>query len=291
MAREADGREHGDRPRLDGRLPGGAGAVPELARRPALRPLRRREPPRLRRDRPGRVLRAAARPRRAADDLAADAAATSSPSTRSSRAYERIFSLHLSAKLSGTFASADARPRRLGGDRVRVIDTGTASAAIAMLALAIQRRLERGTTDEEIDALVERYRREQAGSSSPSTRSSTSQKGGRIGRAQRFAGALLNVKPILSIRDGEVVPVKRVRGNQKAFAEFARVFESTTTDATEPARRDRARRRARAAQALRETGRARTPAGRDRDRDDARRGRRHARRPGHGRLLLVPGRD
>ena len=53
-------------------------------------------------------------------------------------------------------------PRReqLGDGRVRAIDTETASASIAMLALAIQRRLERGTSDEEIDELVERYRRE-----------------------------------------------------------------------------------------------------------------------------------
>jgi fatty acid-binding protein DegV len=40
----------------------------------------------------------------------------------------------------------------------------------------------------------------------------------------------LNVKPILTIRDGEVVPLKRVRGNQKAFAEFRELFESTSTD-------------------------------------------------------------
>ena len=47
---------------------------------------------------------------------------------------------------------------------------------------------------------------------------------------RRFAGNLLNVKPILTIRDGEVVPLKRVRGNAKAFAEFRELFESTTTD-------------------------------------------------------------
>jgi fatty acid-binding protein DegV len=40
---------------------------------------------------------------------------------------------------------------------VRVIDSQSASVAITMLALAVQRRLDRGTTDEEIDALVERY--------------------------------------------------------------------------------------------------------------------------------------
>src|SRR3954454_19332526 len=65
--------------------------------------------------------------------------------------YERIFSLHLSARVSGTFESAESAAVELGDGRVRAIDTETASASIAMLALAIQRRLERGTSDEEID--------------------------------------------------------------------------------------------------------------------------------------------
>ncbi|HEU5243330.1 MAG TPA: DegV family protein, partial [Gaiellaceae bacterium] len=46
---------------------------------------------------------------------------------------------------------------------------------------------------------------------------------------------LLQVKPILSIRDGEVVPVKRVRGERKAFAELATTLEAETRD--EPAYR------------------------------------------------------
>jgi DegV family protein with EDD domain len=56
------------------------------------------------------------------------------------------------------------------------------------------------------------------------------QKGGRIGRAQALAGSLLHVRPILAIRDGEVVPVARARGRQKALEEFARVFLEATTD-------------------------------------------------------------
>src|SRR5919197_1603187 len=57
--------------------------------------------------------------------------------------YERIYVLALSAKLSGTFQSARTGAEVVDDDRVRVIDTEVASAAIAMLALAIQRRLER----------------------------------------------------------------------------------------------------------------------------------------------------
>src|SRR3954449_91801 len=75
-------------------------------------------------------------------------------------AYERILSVHIAGKLSGTIGSARVAAGELGGERVRTIDSESASAAIAMLGLAIQRRLERGTSDEEVDALVERYRRE-----------------------------------------------------------------------------------------------------------------------------------
>jgi DegV family protein with EDD domain len=55
-------------------------------------------------------------------------------------------------------------------------------------------------------------------------------KGGRIGRARALMGSLLNVKPILAIEDGEVVPVGRVRGRAKAFEEFRRRFEAATKD-------------------------------------------------------------
>lgn len=142
--------------------------------------------------------------------------------------YERIYSLHISAKLSGTFESARTAAAELG-DKVRVIDTETASAAITMLGLAMQRRLERGTTDEEVDELIDRYKRD-AGLLFTVDTLEFLRKGGRIGKAAAFAGNLLHIKPILAIEDGEVVPIKRVRGNQKAVLEFKRIFEEATTD-------------------------------------------------------------
>ena len=134
-AREPHRRQHCDRPRLDRRLPRRGGALPELARRAAVRQLRHRELPRRRRPHRAAVLRAAADRRRPADDVAADAgrlprllrgarAATSESfpctSPRSSRARSRA---------RGTAANM------LGDGRVRTIDTETASAAIAMLGI------------------------------------------------------------------------------------------------------------------------------------------------------------
>jgi DegV family protein with EDD domain len=144
--------------------------------------------------------------------------------------YERILSLHISSKLSGTFGSAQVAAGELGGDKVKVIDSETASAAIAMLGLAIQRRLERGTSEEEIDALAERYARESGLLFTVDTLEFLA-KGGRIGKAQKFAGQLLNIKPILGISDGVVEPIGRVRGSAKAFAEFQTRFCDATTDA------------------------------------------------------------
>ena len=143
--------------------------------------------------------------------------------------YERIFSIHIAATLSGTFQSAATAATQLGDGRVRTIDSETASAAITMLALAVQRRLERGTTDDEVDALVTRYLGEHGLLFTVDTLEFLA-RGGRIGRARALAGQLMNVKPILSIRGGEVAPVKRVRGRRKALQEFVGAFETQTRD-------------------------------------------------------------
>jgi DegV family protein with EDD domain len=143
--------------------------------------------------------------------------------------YDRILSLHIPLKLSGTVESARRAGEELGGGKVRAIDSGTVSAGLAMLALAVQQRLELGTTDEEVDALVARFRRDSRIVFTVDTLEYLA-KGGRIGKAAAMAGALLNIKPILGIRDGEVVALKRVRGNHRAFLEFVHAFEQESVD-------------------------------------------------------------
>jgi DegV family protein with EDD domain len=142
--------------------------------------------------------------------------------------YDRVYSLHISSALSGTYQSARAAAAEIG-DKMRVIDSETASAAIAMLGLAVQTRLDRGTTDEEIDAVIARFK-EDAGLIFTVDTLEFLRRGGRIGRASAWAGELLHVKPILTIKR-EVVPIKRVRGNRKAMQEFVSAFTLATSDA------------------------------------------------------------
>ena len=143
--------------------------------------------------------------------------------------YPRVYSLQVSAKVSGTLQSAELAAAEIGSGRVRVVDTASVSLGIAMLAHAIQRRLARGTTDDEVEALVERFRRESRVLFTVETLAYL-QRGGRIGRAAALAGSLLNLRPILAIEEGEVTAVARVRGREKAVAEFERRFEGETDD-------------------------------------------------------------
>jgi DegV family protein with EDD domain len=143
--------------------------------------------------------------------------------------YDRILCVLISGRLSGTVESARLAAEAAGNDRVTVIDSESVSGGIVILADAIQRRLERGATDEEIGEVVTRFKAESGLLFTVDTLDYLV-RGGRVGKAAGFAGELLSVKPILAIRDGEVVPLKRVRGRAKALGELERLFTEGTDD-------------------------------------------------------------
>ena len=143
--------------------------------------------------------------------------------------YEKVLCVMISAKLSGTAESARLGAESSGDERVTVIDSAVASGGTVILADALQRRLERGTTEEELLDAVERFKRDRGLLFTVETLEYLV-RGGRIGKAQGLAGQLLSVKPILAFDDGVVAPLKRVRGRAKALAELERLFVDATED-------------------------------------------------------------
>ncbi len=143
--------------------------------------------------------------------------------------YERILSIHISEKLSGTCQSAHLAAAD-GGGRVTVVDSQTVAAGIVLLAEALQERLEAGTSDEELAAVVDEHRREGRFVYTLQTLDYLV-RGGRVGRAAGLASQLLDTKPVIEIREGENAPVKRVRGRAKALAELERLFADSVRDA------------------------------------------------------------
>jgi DegV family protein with EDD domain len=143
--------------------------------------------------------------------------------------YERVFVVTISSKLSGTYGSANIAANVHGSARVVVVDGGTVSAGTVLLADAIQRRLERGTSDLELEAAVVGPDRRPEFVFTVATLEYLI-RGGRVSRAAGFAGSVMNTHPVLRITGGEIVAVKRALGRTRALAELERIFVGETPE-------------------------------------------------------------
>lgn len=129
---------------------------------------------------------------------------------------DTVVSIHISAKLSGTLQSANVAAQQVDGQRIRLIDSATVSAGLQLLVRAAVDDVRSGRDTESVaQATLQRCRR--AGIFVLLDTLTYLQRGGRIGRAQAFAGGLLNIKPLLTIEDGEVAPQARVRSRRKGI--------------------------------------------------------------------------
>ena len=101
-------------------------------------------------------------------------------------------------------------------DGVKVIDSELATGGTALLVDRMLERLDRGTPEEEFDAYIDRFVAEKTFYFLPTTLDQL-YKGGRIGRASHLMGTLLNIKPVLTIVEGEIDVYKKVRGVRQAL--------------------------------------------------------------------------
>ena len=138
----------------------------------------------------------------------------------------QIVSVHCSGKLSGTFNSATQAKAALGDDsQIEVVDSQIASAAQALAVLsAAQWAREMSDFQELVQRLRQSLNRYQTYFVVDTLE--FMQKGGRIGKASAFLGGMLKVKPILTVRDGEVHPVERPRSRERARSRLIELIRS-----------------------------------------------------------------
>lgn len=123
---------------------------------------------------------------------------------------DSVVSIHISQKLSGTMQSATLAAADFN-DRVRVIDSESASSSIASLACAAKRAVDSGKTVDEVVTDLAAMRPRQGMYALIGTLEYLV-RGGRAGRAQGLIGGVLHIKPMITVTDGEVAPAGRVRG-------------------------------------------------------------------------------
>jgi len=124
---------------------------------------------------------------------------------------DEILVVTLSKKLSGTYQSA------IGGGtsvkktcRIEVIDSETVAMGLGLIVMSAAKEAKKGVRLKELVEFVKQAKTRSHFIAYFDTLKYLA-KGGRIGKAQGLLGSLLSVKPLLTIREGEMAPVTRVR--------------------------------------------------------------------------------
>jgi len=144
---------------------------------------------------------------------------------------EEIASIHMTSKGSGAYQAAMAAKAMiveiLPRLKIEVIDTLNASMCHGWMAIEAARAVLANKTLFEV---VERVR-----SLMPITRmihTADTLKylymGGRIGRAKHLVGSLLNIKPLIGMEDGVIVPLGTARSRKQAYQSMVDMVEKAT---------------------------------------------------------------
>jgi DegV family protein with EDD domain len=146
------------------------------------------------------------------------------------RSTDQILSIHISSKLGQVISRArTAASDYLGRSKIVVVDSATTSVGLGILVEAAARAAQQGTG---LDDIVRMMR-----GMIPHiytvffTRSlDCLEHSGRIGKSQAILGTMLGIKPFLTIEDGQIIPIEKVRTRERAIdklvefvSEFVRV--------------------------------------------------------------------
>ncbi|MDH7473631.1 MAG: DegV family protein [Anaerolineae bacterium] len=131
-----------------------------------------------------------------------------------------VLSIHVSARLSSTIHTALMAAASLPELPIRVMDSQQLSMGLGWQAIIAARAAQRGLSLDKVCQEMERVTgRVRAVAALPSLW--YVQRGGRIGKATALLGTALNMKPLVQVLHGEVLPVANVRTWHKALKRLA----------------------------------------------------------------------
>ncbi len=132
------------------------------------------------------------------------------------RTNDTILSIHLSSKLSRTVANARLGTEEvLGRCKIHVIDSLSTSIGLGLLVEAAALAAERGESQDDIVRIVRGMIPRLYAVFFIETMEYLA-KSARIGKAQAVLGSMLGIKPFLTLEDGDIVPMEKVRTRQQA---------------------------------------------------------------------------
>jgi len=130
---------------------------------------------------------------------------------------DHILSIHVTSKLSGTFHSAQMAAEMVKDEvAVTTFDSLGGSAGLGYMCIEAARMAEAGASIAEILNRLDHIRAE-VNIFLTLADLRFAQMSGRVGRLQGTLAALLNVKPLIALRDGVIEVVEQVRTRQRVL--------------------------------------------------------------------------
>ncbi len=126
-------------------------------------------------------------------------------------ANEAAVVITLASQFSGTYQSAAIAADDY--ENIYVVDSGSAAMGSGILVELAFRLLDAGKTAEEIAAILEEEKKKILIVALVDTLEYL-KKGGRVSKAVAFAGGILNIKPVLSVINGEINMLGKARGSK-----------------------------------------------------------------------------
>ncbi len=141
---------------------------------------------------------------------------------------EEIASIHMTSKGSGAYQAAMAAKAMiveiLPRLKIEVIDTLNASMCQGWMAIDAARA---ALANKTLTEVVERVKRLIPAAHMVQTADTLKYlyMGGRIGRAKHLVGSLLNIKPLIGMENGIIVPLGTARSRKQAYQNIAEIVE------------------------------------------------------------------
>lgn len=143
-----------------------------------------------------------------------------------------VLVITVGSKLSGTYQSATIAADEFPG-KVFVLDSRTVAIGSALLAMSALKLAEEGLSAQQIlEVLMEKRKKVHLYAMVDTLE--YLKKGGRLSSTVAFVGGVLNLKPIISVEDGEIQVIGKARGLKAAFGALTKTCQETGVDLAEP---------------------------------------------------------
>lgn len=138
--------------------------------------------------------------------------------------HDAVISIHLSGRFSGTYDAAKSAGGMVENIEVFPYDTELSAMPQGFFAIAAAELAAEGKTAEEVISYLDEMKKK--------TRAyflvedlSHLQRGGRLNKGQALIGSILNIKPVLHIVEGLIIPFEKIRTRKKAITRIMSMLE------------------------------------------------------------------